>query len=56
LKDHPGLDAISALLDKIEDRQDLWLIFELGGLPLTKHLFEVKGEFFKGERIYEVIH
>lgn len=31
-------------------------MFELCGKPLSKTLFEVKGEFYKGERIYSVLH
>jgi hypothetical protein len=47
---------ISALIEEIEERLDKWLIFELGGEPLSKCLFEVKGEFHKGERIYQINH
>lgn len=43
------------LLDSKDEKQDLWLVFELCGRPLSKSVFEVKGEFFKGERIYSVI-
>lgn len=32
--------------------KDAWVVFELGGTTLTKSLSEIKGEFFKGERIY----
>ncbi|CAI2362767.1 unnamed protein product [Moneuplotes crassus] len=48
----PGINYIAKLLDTIEDKNDLWLIYELGGVTLTKNLFEVKGEFFKGQRVY----
>lgn len=35
----------------------MWLIYELcPGRNLNESLFEVKGEFFKGERIYQVRH
>jgi len=44
------------MLDSIEDKQDLWLVMELCGKPLSKEMFEVKGEFYRGERIYSVIH
>ena len=45
------------LLDSIEDKKDLWLIYELcKGKTMNEHLFEVKGEFFKGERIYMIHH
>jgi serine/threonine protein kinase len=45
------------LLDHVEDRRDLWLIYELcEGRTMNEHLFTVKGEFYKGERIYMVHH
>ncbi len=45
------------LLDSIEDKRDLWLIYELcEGKTMNEYLFNVKGEFFKGERIYMVHH
>ena len=50
----PGLRGISKLLDEVEEQRDFWLVYELGGSSLTKQLYEVKGEFFKGERIYHV--
>eukprot|EP00347_Sterkiella_histriomuscorum_P016998 403351053 len=53
---NPGINYLCKLLDNKEDKQDLWLIFELCGKPLSKSLFEVKGEFYKGERIYQVLH
>ena len=48
----PGIKHIAELLDIVEDKKDLWLVYELGGMTLTKNLFEVKGEFYKGERVY----
>lgn len=53
---HPGIHNLCKLLDSRDERQDLWLMFELCGKPLSKTLFEVKGEFYKGERIYSVLH
>ena len=44
------------MFDCKEDRNDLWLIFEVCGKPLSKSLFEVKGEFYRGERIYSILH
>jgi hypothetical protein len=45
------------LIDSLEDKRDLWLIYELcEGKTLNEHLFIVKGEFYKGERIYMVQH
>ena len=51
-EEFPGIKYIAELLDVNEDKNDLWLTYELGGMTLTKNLFEVKGEFFKGERVY----
>ena len=31
-------------------------MYQLGGQSLTKNLYEVKGEFFKGERLYNIAH
>ena len=53
---YPGIRSIAKLLDQIEERHDLWLVYELGGKCLGKILAEVKGEFYKGERIYNVAH
>jgi len=52
----PGIKYIAELLDINEDKHDLWLTYELGGITLTKNLFEVKGEFYKGERVYHCSH
>lgn len=54
--DFPGIKYIAELLDVNEDKNDLWLTYELGGMTLTKNLFEVKGEFYKGERVYHCSH
>ena len=32
------------------------MVYEVGSHSLSKHLFDVKGEFYKGERIYHVQH
>lgn len=53
---HPGFNCITKLKNTVEDSKDRWLLYELGGNCLTKELFDVKGEFFKGERIYQVKH
>ena len=55
-EEYPGVKSVAALLDIIEDAKDVWIVYELGGTSLTKLLFDVKGEFFKGERLYRVIH
>ena len=45
------------LIDSVEDKKDLWLIYELcPGKTMNELLFDVKGEFYKGERIYMVHH
>ena len=53
---HPGMKSIARLIDQIEDKQDLWLVYEVGSHSLSRHLADVKGEFYKGERIYNVSH
>lgn len=53
---YPGIKFIAKLLDEIDDSKDFWLVYEVGSSSLNKHLFEVKGEFYKGERIYLVNH
>jgi hypothetical protein len=50
--DYPGMKSIAKLLDEIEEVKDYWLVYEVGAHSLSKHLYEVKGEFYKGERIY----
>ena len=53
----PGGENICRLLDYVEDKKDLWLIYEVcKGKTMNEELFEVKGEFYKGERIYMVHH
>jgi hypothetical protein len=43
--------------DCIEDKRDLWLIYELcPGQTLNDSLFTVKGEFYRNERVYHVHH
>ena len=45
------------LIDSVDEKKYLWLIYELcNGKTMNEHLFDVKGEFFKGERIYMVHH
>jgi hypothetical protein len=45
------------LIDSIADKRDLWLVYELcPGQTLNEMLFWIKGEFYKGERIYQVHH
>jgi hypothetical protein len=40
----------------MDDRKDLWIAFKLGGCSLGKKMFEIKGEFCRGERVYRVNH
>ena len=53
-KKNPGFNSIAKMIDQIEDNKDVWLVYEVGDYCLGKHLSEVKGEFYKGERIYKV--
>jgi len=54
---HAGMAHVGLLMDCVEDKKDVWLVYELcEGKNLNEALFEVKGEFYKGERIYEVKH
>ncbi len=52
----PGIKSITKLIDDIEENRDFWLVYEVGSHSLSKMLYDVKGEFFKGERIYHVHH
>jgi len=52
----PGILKIAKLYSVIEESKDVWLAYQVGGKCLTSHLFDVKGEFYKGERIYGVQH
>jgi serine/threonine protein kinase len=53
---NPGIKSIARLLNQVDEVKDFWLVYEVGSEPLGKHLTEVKGEFYKGERIYNVAH
>mmetsp|Transcript_58174 Transcript_58174/g.127543 ORF Transcript_58174/g.127543 Transcript_58174/m.127543 type:complete len:549 (+) Transcript_58174:103-1749(+) len=55
-KRFPGINHICRLFDFQETKRDLWLVMEYGGTCLTKMIFEIKGEFHRGERIYRVHH
>jgi len=50
------MKSIARLIDQLEDRNDFWLVYEVGSHCLSKHLCDVRGEFFRGERIYNVSH
>ena len=48
---------ICMMSDCVQDKKDVWLIYELcPGKTLNELLFDVKGEFYKGERLYKVHH
>ena len=50
-------DNVCMMIDSVEDKKDIWLIYEVcEGKTMNEHLFDVKGEFYKGERIYMVHH
>jgi serine/threonine protein kinase len=53
---HPGIKSIARLIDQVDERADFWLVYEVGSHCLGKFLCEVKGEFYKGERIYNCSH
>jgi len=45
------------MYESVDDKKDLCLIYEVvEGRTMNEHLFDVKGEFYKGERIYMVHH
>lgn len=52
----PGHSNIISLHACEETRRDIFCVFEIGGKCLTKHLFEMKGEFSNGARIYRIVH
>ena len=53
---NPGIKSIAMLIDQISEKQDFWLVYEVGSGCLGKLLVDVKGEFYKGERIYNCAH
>ena len=55
--DNLGGENLCRLLKYTEDKKDCWLIYEVcTGQTMNEALFNVKGEFYKGERIYMVHH
>ena len=50
---HPN---VCHLLFSQETPKDVFLVLQNGGSTLTRKLFDVKGEFLNGERIYRVTH
>lgn len=55
-EEYPGIKNISKLIEIIDDKSDIWLVYEVGSHSMSKVLHEVKGEFFKGERLYNIQH
>lgn len=49
-----GINHIATFIDYKSTKLDDWHISELCGKPLSSLLFDVKGEFYKGERLYGV--
>jgi len=42
------------LIDFIEDYNDIWIVFQIGGRSLSSLTFKIKGEFYNSERIYRI--
>jgi dual specificity tyrosine-phosphorylation-regulated kinase 2/3/4 len=51
-----GIKYIAALKGFLSHTYDHWLLNEVGGSSLNKLLFHVKGEFYRGERLYFIRH
>ena len=51
---HPGLGHAARFVGAVQEARDCWLLHEVGGRPLSKQLFELKGEFYNSERLYHV--
>lgn len=47
---------ITRFIDQIEESKDMWLVYDVGPTCFRKMLSDVKGEFYKGERVYKVQH
>jgi dual specificity tyrosine-phosphorylation-regulated kinase 2/3/4 len=53
-KQYPGITYVAETLDFQETKTDIWVVMEFGGKSLSKALYDVKGEFHRGTRIYRV--
>jgi len=42
-------------LDFFQTQKDVWIVYELGGVTLSKTIYDIKGEFYKNERVYRII-
>lgn len=49
-------DTIIQLLKSEVVNPHLYLQFQLGGATLAKSLFQMKGQFLKGERLYRIVY
>ncbi len=49
-----GLEGIIKCYLTKQTSKDYWLIYELGGETLSSFIYKMKGEFFKGERLYKI--
>ena len=47
-------DIIPKLYEYYEDNNDIWFSYEKGGSSLSSLSFQIKGEFDRGERIYNI--
>ena len=47
-------DIIPRIYDHYEDSNDIWFAYDKGGNSLSSLSFKIKGEFEKGERIYNI--
>lgn len=53
-KNNQGLDGFTRLLKFSQQGKDLWMVYELAGIPISKALYNMKGEFYKGQRLYKI--
>ena len=44
IKKFPGLTRISRLVDHIDEKADLWLVYELGNKTLHERMYKIKRE------------
>ena len=53
-KNNPICEIIPKIYEFYEDNNDIWFSFEKGGKSLSGLSYKIKGEFEKGERIYQI--
>eukprot|EP00825_Cyclidium_porcatum_P002540 TRINITY_DN11172_c0_g1_i2.p1 TRINITY_DN11172_c0_g1~~TRINITY_DN11172_c0_g1_i2.p1 ORF type:complete len:270 (+),score=59.52 TRINITY_DN11172_c0_g1_i2:353-1162(+) len=51
---HPGIKGIIQCYGYKQTQKYFWIIYEYGGETISKSLFQMKGEFFRGERLYRI--